>query len=180
MSISFLNSPTNRFLQNTDIGLPTGAATYISISKSNSASISSPAYQNIFNYGNAALNQNVFVLYASDPSLGTNATSFSNFGDGFGINNRLQQTNLFFGTKPATTGTWNLWVNNTLSASKSMTTTTTLNTGTGSFRVGAFSQPVGGGSALFGEISEIIIYPSNQSSNRTGIENNINTYYSIY
>ena len=31
-----------------------------------------------------------------------------------------------------------------------------------------------------GRIGELIIYNSNQSSNRTGIENNINTYYSIY
>jgi len=29
-------------------------------------------------------------------------------------------------------------------------------------------------------LSELIIYASDQSSNRTGIENNINTYYSIY
>jgi hypothetical protein len=31
-----------------------------------------------------------------------------------------------------------------------------------------------------GNIQEIIIYPSDQSSNRTGIETNINTYYAIY
>jgi hypothetical protein len=31
-----------------------------------------------------------------------------------------------------------------------------------------------------GFISELIFYPSDQSSNRTGIENNINTYFSIY
>ena len=33
---------------------------------------------------------------------------------------------------------------------------------------------------LDGRIAELIIYGSNQSSNRTGIESNINTYYSIY
>lgn len=33
---------------------------------------------------------------------------------------------------------------------------------------------------LAGSIQEQIFYNSNQSSNRTGIENNINTYYSIY
>lgn len=31
-----------------------------------------------------------------------------------------------------------------------------------------------------GSIQEVIVYPSNQSANRTGIESNINTYYSIY
>jgi hypothetical protein len=29
-------------------------------------------------------------------------------------------------------------------------------------------------------MSEVVIYTSNQSSNRTGIESNINTYYAIY
>jgi hypothetical protein len=33
---------------------------------------------------------------------------------------------------------------------------------------------------LLGYFSELIIYPSNQSSNRTGIETNINSYYGIY
>lgn len=33
---------------------------------------------------------------------------------------------------------------------------------------------------LVGYVSEIIIYPSDQSSNRTGIRDNINTHYSIY
>jgi hypothetical protein len=31
-----------------------------------------------------------------------------------------------------------------------------------------------------GNMSEVVIYTSNQSSNRTGIESNINTYYAIY
>lgn len=34
--------------------------------------------------------------------------------------------------------------------------------------------------ALNGYLSEVIIYPSNQSTNRTGIETNINDFYSIY
>jgi hypothetical protein len=40
----------------------------------------------------------------------------------------------------------------------------------------------GGNNALLNEygIPEFIIYPSNQSSNRTGIESNINSYYGIY
>jgi len=31
-----------------------------------------------------------------------------------------------------------------------------------------------------GNIQEIILYPSDQSSNRTGIETNINDFYNIY
>jgi len=39
-----------------------------------------------------------------------------------------------------------------------------------------------GSLSLYGQskIHEIILYPSDQSANRTGIESNINTYYSIY
>jgi len=44
-------------------------------------------------------------------------------------------------------------------------------------KIGSSSTP----SAFFnGQMQEIIIYASDQSSNRTGIENNINTFYSIY
>jgi hypothetical protein len=35
-------------------------------------------------------------------------------------------------------------------------------------------------SSLLGRMHELIIYTSDQSSNRTGIESNINTYYAIY
>lgn len=38
----------------------------------------------------------------------------------------------------------------------------------------------GATSYFFGTINELIIYPSDQSSNRTGISTNINTYYGIY
>lgn len=31
-----------------------------------------------------------------------------------------------------------------------------------------------------GKMQELVVYPSNQSTNRTGIESNINTYYNIY
>jgi len=39
-----------------------------------------------------------------------------------------------------------------------------------------------GGSRYYldGTQQELILYPSDQSSNRTGIEANINTFYSIY
>ena len=33
---------------------------------------------------------------------------------------------------------------------------------------------------LMGSIQELIVYPSDEASNRTGIESNVNTYYSIY
>lgn len=41
-------------------------------------------------------------------------------------------------------------------------------------------SPIVNGYALDGRIAELIIYNSNQSSNQSGIETNINTYYGIY
>jgi hypothetical protein len=48
---------------------------------------------------------------------------------------------------------------------------------------GSFTEGIGGvnGANFFdGFIQEIVIYDSDQSANRTGIESNINTHYSIY
>jgi hypothetical protein len=61
-------------------------------------------------------------------------------------------------------------------------------TGTTSSLIGAellYDMVIGAersGAVLYGNshIQEIIFYPSDQSSNRTGIETNINNYYSIY
>jgi hypothetical protein len=36
------------------------------------------------------------------------------------------------------------------------------------------------GRLLDGYVSELVVYNSDQSANRTGIESNINTHYSIY
>ena len=41
-------------------------------------------------------------------------------------------------------------------------------------------SPISSGYVFNGRIAEMIIYGSNQSSNRTGIETNINSYYGIY
>jgi hypothetical protein len=55
---------------------------------------------------------------------------------------------------------------------------------TGTNTVGINASPkIGSKDIAYGMnnfISEIIIYPSNQSSNRTGISTNINTYYGIF
>lgn len=54
--------------------------------------------------------------------------------------------------------------------------TRTLGTGTKSLQIGSFS----GANNFSGTIQEAIVYSTDQSSNRTGIEGNINTFYSIY
>ena len=61
------------------------------------------------------------------------------------------------------------------------TTITDGNAGTdGSDGITLFNSRDVGGAPLNGYLSEVIIYGSNQSSNRDGISTNINSYYGIY
>jgi hypothetical protein len=46
--------------------------------------------------------------------------------------------------------------------------------------INSLGQYFGGSSYNFANLQEIVFYNSEQSTNRTGIESNINTYYSIY
>ena len=54
--------------------------------------------------------------------------------------------------------------------------TKTLGTGTTPLQIGAYQS----NNFFSGTIQEAIVYSTDQSSNRTGIEGNINTFYSIY
>jgi|LakMenE18May11ns_1017448.scaffolds.fasta_scaffold9858133_1 hypothetical protein len=60
------------------------------------------------------------------------------------------------------------------------TTLTTGNAGTANPSAIKMFNARGNDAVLNGFLSEVIIYPSNQSTNRTGISTNINTYYAIY
>jgi len=50
----------------------------------------------------------------------------------------------------------------------------------GGMLIGYFSTPTSFGAFLSGNVGELIFYTTDQSSNRTGIETNINSFYSIY
>jgi hypothetical protein len=66
------------------------------------------------------------------------------------------------------------------SLSQTNTFTNTASNGNASFNMRMGRRANNTDFNLKGYISEIIIYDSDQSSNRTGIENNINDYYNIY
>lgn len=73
-----------------------------------------------------------------------------------------------------------IFVDNTEMTSGSATT---IGNSTFDFIIGGYNNTTGGeGTALplNGQIQELIIYLSNQSSNRSAINTNINTYYGIY
>lgn len=67
---------------------------------------------------------------------------------------------------------------NTNASTQITSATTTLNTD--NLSIGSYKKSGSITTYYDGNIQEIIMYTSNQSSNRTGIESNINSFYSIY
>jgi hypothetical protein len=106
-------------------------------------------------------------------------------GDVAGNGYRLYNgANLFLGADPSLTNQdliYGLYNGASSQIAVDGGTTTNGNTGTNSpsgLVIGTGGIPVS--SSLNGNLQEIILYNSNQSSNRSAIETNINTYYGIY
>lgn len=171
---------SNDYLEGSDTGLPTGAGTFASVSRYGAASITATDYKVIVSYGATSTGSGVHLLYGSDAVFGNNSLGISQYGDTFGSAAQLQQHNLQFVTKPATIGTWKQWINDTTSASKSMTTNTTLAGTSGSLRVGAFIDGSPPSFNMNGTIQEIIIWPADLESSRPGIQSLINSFYGVY
>jgi hypothetical protein len=89
--------------------------------------------------------------------------------------NTINTNNLFFSTITNTSN--NTWFNG--GDNKTETYSYTNNTTTTNITIGV-RKTTNYDFYLNGTTSEIVIWGANQSSNRTGIENNINSYYSIY
>ena len=86
---------------------------------------------------------------------------------------------LVHGTSNTTQGLWYSLANGTSSVAGLNGSTTTGNAGTR----GGSALSIGAAATLYNapmNSQELIIYDSNQSSNRSGIESNINTHYTIY
>jgi len=73
------------------------------------------------------------------------------------------------------------YINGNLNATRTFQTTGITDVNAGILSTIGSSGSFGSGLNFFnGKISELILYPLNQSANRTGIETNINNYYNIY
>lgn len=174
---------TNDCLERTDTGLPTGVMTSANVTYYSAATIPAVNYKTVFHYGGADFGRPVFVTYATDgtpgPGYGTNALGISQYGGVIAIQNRLQLFNLLFFTKPATTNFWYIYINNTLSASKSLQTNTILRNSAAGFRIGQQNDGLPG-AFMLGYIQEINIWAADYTTSRIRIEQNINSYYAIY
>jgi hypothetical protein len=104
--------------------------------------------------------------------------------------NALGNFNYSTGNANLITGTFNaglasdeqkIYGNGSLVAQTSNSGDSIINDGTnGGLLIGTFGTINNFGAFLNGNISELLMYTSDQSSNRTGIETNINDFYSIY
>jgi hypothetical protein len=122
-----------------------------------------------------------FINYQSNPAddaelrLGTGNTIFDYYNGGYTLNgNDIQAiTGGLFYYERVTGYTSNIYRNNSFIATG--TRAGALASGVSKFTIGEYVS-----TTRDGNISELIIYPSNQSSNRLGMQSNINSYYGIY
>ncbi len=141
----------------------------------------------IFSTGILASERGYGILYADNTNFATQDKLYNQvrFQAGSQISSRGNYTNtantnnLLFST--ITTTSNNTWYNGGNNASETYSYTN--NTTTTNITIGVRASPNSSANYTFylnGSTTEIVIWQSDQSSNRTGIENNINTYYSIY
>jgi hypothetical protein len=109
----------------------------------------------------------------STPSyLRLNNTAKNNSSNPLWTNNA--QGMFTFITNASSTAAWNN------ASSVTLTSTTAMGTlnFTGVYAIGRYAG--GASNVMSGEWQELVIYQSDQTSNRTGIQGNLNTYYGIY
>jgi hypothetical protein len=151
-----------------------------------SRSINEDNIRTIFSTGILGTGERGYGLYYADQTFISaqdklvNQTRFSDAQiSGVGIyTNTINTNNLLFST--ITTTSNNTWYNggNNSNANYSYTNNTTTQNITIGVRRASTSVLLA--FYLNGSTTEIVIWQSDQSSNRTGIENNINDYYNIY
>jgi hypothetical protein len=175
-------------------GLVSGGVTYL---QNSSLSLNTPDITIIY-LGNKINSGNSLNAYSTPVALRTPSTqdwnNINNIGTrmvnpyvvangniGLQYNSTLYSQTYSFNTSYLM---WNQKINNNFSVGKNGNTLSTTMAAT-SANITSNLLILGGtifngDSYLNGYLSEVIIYASNQSSNRTGIESNINSYYSIY
>jgi len=115
------------------------------------------------------------AILTNPSNLTTNAVGNFNYSTG--------NANLITGTFNASLASneQKIYGNGSLVAQTSNSGDSIKNDGTnGGLLIGTFGTINNFGAFLNGNISELLMYTSDQSSNRTGIETNINDFYSIY
>lgn len=158
-----------------------GYFSFFGVSKLNENTSTTPRWLGLFSTGSSPTSSRIL--------FGKNTTN--NYGGG----GRRLDSDSFSGAFSSTTYTLNRALNSILFNyidskldaylnSSSLASSTTFHSGGSTSATNSQTQQIGANGAgqenWLGNIQELIFYTSNQSSNRTGIESNINNFYSIY
>lgn len=129
---------------------------------------------NYFIYSNA----NTSETYGSTIGLVNNGWRIQSSGGGvittYGLNNAQIFGSKVISTIMASNSAWDLFLNNTESFNSS------ISGGTFTLNSLGYRSNLGGTFYSDYDLRETIVYPSDKRSSRTGINSNINSYYSIY
>jgi len=179
--ISLLYDGSNDFLEAASTsGLTISPTSFYAVS---SRGNTGNALRTVFSTGILAAERGYGIFYADQQNFAAQDKLFnqvrfqavSQISARGNYTNTINTNNLFFST--ITTTSNNTWYNGGNNASETYSYTN--NTTTQNITIGLRKSSIDD-FFLNGSTTEIVIWQSDQSSNRTGIETNINTYYSIY
>lgn len=160
----------NNSLSNAATGFPVNNVSHFAVSskRTNGADL-----RTLYSTGILAAADGFGLYYSTDEKLYYQARSGATINYNAGYTNVNNTNNLIFGV--LTSSADNHWYNGGTNQSVSHSRPNA--NSTGALTLGSNSVP------FFmhnGTISEIVFWNANQTTNRTGIESNINTFYSIY
>lgn len=164
---------SNDCLDTSDSGMPQSGTTVLHVSKYASNSVDQSF---IVNWGSGTTGGAFYNMYWNS------GVALSNYGQAFALSSRLNVDNISVITKSVGTSgyrDWRINVNSVLSNTLSMQSNTTLY-GANGFRIGRVNPSQGNTYPMLGYISEVIIWPTDLYTQRTSLESNANSYYSIW
>ena len=160
----------NNLLSNATTGFPVNNVSHLAVSskRTNGANL-----RTIYSTGILAAADGFGLFYNTDETLYYQARSGASISGGGAYANVNNTNNLIFGVlQPVTDNHWFNGANNVATANTrpNANSTTPLTIG----NISAINWPHNG------TISEVVFWNTNQTTNRTGIETNVNSFYSIY
>jgi hypothetical protein len=146
--------------------------------------------QSMFIVGNSDATQTTDFMVSVGPNAGYKKRSFSashrlevvfNSRDWSGVSGSQQLLSLIPDGGATTISDYDLYRDGSLLTPTATNDTANLqDCAGGDIAVGCDRSPVFSGNAFDGKLQELVLWNNDQSSNRTGVESNINAYFSIY
>ena len=160
----------NNSLSNAATGFPVNNVSHFAVSskRTNGADL-----RTLYSTGILAAADGFGLFYFTDETLYYQARSGASVSGGGAYNNVNNTNNLIFGVlQPVTDNHWFNGANNVATPNTRPNANSSNPITVGSNGIGFWSHN--------GTISEVVFWNANQTTNRTGIESNVNAFYSIY